>query len=108
MPACRHCAASGFRWRRSTAKVKSHLVEALGQFLEGQQLALLLAQVVDADAVLLPARAHLLLELDRQGVDRREAPIAPVRIALELPVARRVDQHAGPLAGAVLRRVGEL
>src|SRR5258706_6943068 len=89
---------------RQTATL--HLVEALRQFLEGQELALRLAQIVDADAVLGPARAHLFLERGRQRVDRRIAAVAPVGIALELPVPRRVDEHAGPLPGAVGLRVG--
>src|SRR5262249_1335956 len=44
--------------------------KALGQLAHRQQLALALVEIVDADAVVGPASADLLLELARQHVDR--------------------------------------
>src|SRR5438309_6878188 len=61
-----------------------------------------------AEPELLPALAHARLVLRRRPHRRREALAAPLGAALELPVARGVEEHAVPEAGAELRDVAVL
>src|SRR6267143_6531062 len=61
-----------------------------------------------AEAVLLPALAHARLVLRCRPHRRRKALTAPLGAALALPVARGVEEHAVPEAGAELRDVAVL
>src|SRR5262249_58841599 len=54
------------------------------------------------EAVLFPAAQHQRFVLGCGGHRGRESLVVPLRVALEVPVARRIDQHAVPDSSAEL------